>query len=124
MDNFHDLQKSIHPKDRMSHDFLILLLEQLFGKSDNIRVDMDIETEENHAIVKSHWKTIREYYGVPDSVKYVQKCVRQTLMQIVNRLNQKYQFTHQLKFEHKRHDYYDKEQKKKITERWNLMTLI
>jgi hypothetical protein len=124
MDNFHDLQKSERPEERMSHDFLILLLDQLFGKHDQIKIDMNDENEKNHQIIKTQWRMINQYYNIPSSVKYNQKCVRQTIMQIVNHLNAKYQFAQPLKFEHKRHDYYHKEQKRKVTDYWTELNLI
>jgi hypothetical protein len=120
---FCDLHNSEISEDRISHDFLILLLDQLFDQHDNIRIDMDTESEHNHEIIKLQWKMITKYYELPVRVKNNQKLVRQTILQITNRLNQKYRFTHPLKFEHERRDYYDKEQKRKITERWNVFKL-
>lgn len=116
--SFNDLFKSEHPEDRMSHEFFIFLLDKLFGKHVDIRINAETESQQNHEIIKKQWKQIREYYGVPDSVKYTQKCVRQTIIQIVNRLNQKYGFIKPLKLEQKRHDYYSKEYKKNITDYW------
>jgi len=57
-------------------------------------------------------------------VKLTQKLVRQTLMQITNRLNEKYHFQNPLRFESKRSDYYDKEEKKKMTDYWSELNLI
>lgn len=124
MDNFHDLLKSDKPDERMHHDFLILLMDQLFGQHDLVIINESTETEENHQLIKNSWKLIRQYYGLPDRVKYIKRVVRQTFVHIVDYLNQKYQFTHPLKFEHKRRDYYDKIQKKKFAEHWAELTLM
>lgn len=123
MDNFHNLQQSVRPDERIAHDFFILLLDQLFGQHDNIKIDHADETEEKHQIIKNNWKMINQYYGIPLSVKYTQKCVRQTLMQIVNHLNAKYQFINPMKFEPKRRDYFNK-QKRKITDYWVELNLM
>jgi len=124
MDNFHDLQKSEKPEERMCHDFLILLMEQLFKQHDLIIIDANTETEENHRLIKNSWKLIKQYYCILDRVKYVKRLVRQTFVHIVDYLNQTYQFKHPLKFEHKRRDYYDKTQKKKLAEHWAEFSLI
>jgi len=124
MDNFHDLQQSTQIDERMSHDFLIVLLDQLFGQHDHIRIDMDTESEQNHDIIKLQWKMIKQYYQLPSSVKNTQKLVRQTLMQIVIRVNQKYQFIHPLKFEHHRRAFRDKVTGKSTAENWIELTLI
>jgi len=108
IDNFHDLRQSSQPEERIYHDFLILLLDQLFGQHDQIRIDMETETNENHATIKQQWKLIHKYYGVPDSAKYTQKCVRQTLIHIVNNINHRHGFIHPIKVVHKRHNFRDK----------------
>ena len=123
MTSFHDLTQSENPEDRIAHDFLIVLLTELFGKSDQIRIDMETESERNHAVIKKHWKSIRIYYGVPDSAKYAQKCVRQTLIQIITRINQKYGLTQPLKMEHKRSDFYQKG-KGKVTDYWIELSFV
>jgi hypothetical protein len=121
--SFHDLLNSDKPEDRLKHDFLILLLTELFGKDDQIRIDLTSESEKNHMVIKKRWKQIRDYYGVSDSVKYTQKCVRQTLIQIVTRINQKYTFAQPLKMEHKRSDVYRKG-KGNLTEYWISLSLV
>ena len=121
--SFEDLKKSDQFDERMSYEFLIILLDQLFGQHDHIRIDMDTESDQNHGIIFLQWKLIKQYYKLPSSVKTTQKLVRQTLMQIANRLNEKYHFQQPIRFENKRSDYYDKEEKRKVTKCWNEFSL-
>lgn len=121
--SFHDLLNSTQPQDRMIHDFFVILLDQLFGQHDQIRIDKQTENKRNHEIIKHNWKMIRLYFDVPDSAKYTQKCVRQTLIHIINKLNQIYGFTKPLKFEQKRHDYYSREKKGNVTDYWTELIL-
>lgn len=122
--NFHDLQKSDKLEERMCHDFLILLMDQLFGQHDLIIIDESTETEDNHQLIKNSWKLIKQYYGLSNQVRYVQRLVRQTFLHITESLNKKYQFKQPMKFERKRRDYYDKIQKKKETDYWAEFSLI
>ena len=117
--SFSDLKTSPNLDEIMSYEFLIALLDKLFGQHDHIRIDMETETEHNHGIIFLQWKMIKQYYKLPSSVKATQKLVRQTLMQIANRLNNKYHFQNPIRFENKRSDYYDKEEKRKVTKCWN-----
>lgn len=124
MNNFHDLHTSDKLEERMCHDFLILLMDQLFGQHDLIIINESTETDRNHQLIKNSWKLIKQYYDLPDRVKYIKRIVRQTFVHIVDYLNQKYQFVHPLKFELKRRDYYDKIKKKKQTDYWSEFSLI
>ena len=121
--SFHELLNSDNPEDRMSHDFLVVLLTELFGKDDHIRIDLTVENEKNHQVIKKNWKQIREYYGVADSVKYTQKRVRQTMIQIVSHINKKYEFSQPLKLERKRKDCYQKG-KGNVSEYWIDLSLV
>ena len=121
--SFEDLRGSDKLDERMSYEFLTGFLDQLFGQHDHIRIDMATESDQNHGIIFLRWKLIKQYYGLPSSVKNTQKLVRQTLMQIANRLNEKYHFQQPIRFENKRSDYYDKEEKRKVTKCWNEFSL-
>jgi hypothetical protein len=116
--SFEDLRGSDQLDEKMSYEFFIFLLDQLFGQHDHMRIDIETESDQNHGIIILQWKLIKQYFGLPSSVKKTQKLVRQTLLQIANRLNEKYHFQQPIKYENKRRDYYDKEQKKNVTEYW------
>ena len=127
MDTFNDLQKSDRGEDRLKHDFLINLLDQLFGKDQHskvIRIDSSIETDERHRDIKNCWKMIQQYYRVNNSVKYTKKLVRQTLMHIVHYLNDKYDFKRPIKFEFHRYDYRKRGIEKKFTDFWTDVALV
>lgn len=101
--SFHDLSTSPQMDDRLAHDFLIALLDQIFGHHEGIlRIDLETETDTNHGIIYLRWKLIRQYYQVPSTAKKTQKLVRQTLKHIVENLNNKYHFTQPLQFVQKR----------------------
>jgi hypothetical protein len=124
MENIHDLKNSTNLEERLSYEFFITLLDQLFGQHDQIRIDMSTETEQNQGIIKLQWKMIKQYYQLPSSVKKTQKLVRQTLLGILNRLNHKYQFKNPIQFEPKRHDFRDKETGKPAADLWNEIKLV
>lgn len=118
MNNIHDLKNSPNPEDNITYGLLMSLVDQIFGQHERIEIDMTTETEKNQELVKIQWKMIRKYFGVPDSAKYTQKCVRQTFIRIVDFLNKKYQFIHPIKLEHKRIDSYSRETGKNFTRTW------
>jgi hypothetical protein len=124
LESFHDLQNSTQLDEKLSYEFLITLLDKIFGQHDTVQINADIENEHNHSIILLQWKMIKQYYNLPSSVKNTQKLVRQTLMQISNRLNKKYNFQKPLKFEQKRHDYYDTDEKRKLTDYWSELSLV
>lgn len=124
MNSVHDLEKSLIIEDHMSYKLLISLLDQIFGKHDDVHIDMSNETKENHDIIKLHWRTIRQYYKVPSCVKNREKLVRQTFMQIVNRLNEKHKFANPIRFDRHKEDYYSRETKVKKTLHWNELHLV
>ncbi len=96
--SFHDLSKSENFEDRQMYDFFINLLDELFGKHDNIQINKECETEKNQELIKSQWNIIKSYFKITASVKHTQRCVRQTIQHSVNYLNHKYQFTQPIKF--------------------------
>ena len=102
MDFFHDLQKSTQFEDKTIHDFLIRLLDALFGKHDHIIINSDSESEKNQQLIKDQWKSISIYFKVPKTVLKTQKCVRQTLKHIVESLNSQYQFKQPIRFINKK----------------------
>lgn len=109
--SFHDLQKSEQFKVKSSHDFMITLINHLFGNiSDNnvIKIDLSLETEQNHEYLKNQWESIHIFYKTPNNIKNTQKLVRQTFKHIVGYLNKTYNFKQPIKFEHKRSDTYQK----------------
>ena len=61
---------------------------------------------------------LTQFFKTPLRLKTTQKCVRQTFLQIINYLNEKYQFANPIKIEHKRSDYRRKEDGKKTTDTW------
>jgi len=127
MNNIHDLKNNQIPEELMIYAFFIGLLDKLFGKHDDIKIDLSIETEVNQGIIHLHWKTIKQLFKISSCVKRNQKLVRQTLLAIVNYLNKTYQFTQPIRFEYRKHDFYDKnriETKKKYTASWTELHLI
>jgi hypothetical protein len=124
LNNVHDLRDSRKLDEQLTYIFLISLLDQLFGKHDNIRIDLSTETEFNHGLILLHWLTIKQTFKVASSVKHKDKLVRQTLFAIVNYLNRTYQFTQPIRFEHQRHDPRDKETGKTKSVCWTELNLI
>jgi hypothetical protein len=98
LESVHDLQKSSQIEDKIAYEFLIMLLDSLFGQHDQIIIDAKCETEENHQLIRDHWKTISIYFKVPKRVKSIKKCVRQTIKNITDYLNNTYQFVHPVQF--------------------------
>jgi len=121
--SFEDLKNSAQPDERMSYEFLIILLDKLFGQHDHVRVDAEAETEHNHGIIFLQWKQLQHYYNLPSTVKKTQKLVRQTLKHIIEHLNKKHHFTQPIKLEQKRHDSYQKG-KGIVTQYWVEICLI
>jgi hypothetical protein len=106
--SFNDLKTSNQLDEQLLYEFFISLLDKLFGQHDQMCINMETETEHNHGIIFLQWKAIKQYFSLPSSVKNTKKLVRQTLLQIVNRLNKKYQFQNPIRMEHKRIDTYEK----------------
>lgn len=123
MENFHSLHNSLIFEDRMSHDLFLALLDAIFGQHERIQITPETESEKNQKLIKDYWTWIRTLYCTPDRVKYVNKCVRQTLLHIVQHLNNTYHFQTPIKFEPKRIDCYDKSIKNKVTRQWTELTL-
>jgi hypothetical protein len=124
MNNIHDLKNSTNLEERMSYEFFIALLDHLFAQHDQIRIDLNTETEKNQEIINQQWRMIKKYYQIPSSVKKTQKLVRQTLLQIVNQFNQKYQFKNPIKFERHDRDFRSKATHKPTTETWVILKLL
>lgn len=102
MDSFYDLQKSTTFQDQTICDFFLRLLDSLFGKHDDIIIDLECETDINQQLIKNQWKPISLYFKVPKRVSNTKKCVRQTVKHIVDFLNNKYQFKRPIQFNTKR----------------------
>ena len=98
MDNFHDLEKSSVLEDQMIHYFFVKLLDMLFGKHDDIMINLECETEKNQQLITDQGKILGIYFGVSKRVISTQKCVRQTLKHMVDHLNNKYQFKQPIQF--------------------------
>jgi len=124
MNNIHELKNSQSFEEQQIYEFFIVLLDKLFEKHDNIRIDSSTETETNHDIIRFHWKMIQQCFKVSPCVKRNQKLVRQTLLAIVSYLNKTYMFKQPIRFEHQRYDYRDKEIGKKIAVFWTELYLI
>jgi hypothetical protein len=118
MNNFDDLGRSSNQSEKLSHDFFVMLLDQLFGQHDNIRIDSSTENTKNHEIIHIQWRMIKQHYSTCSNIKKTKKLVRQTLLQITNYLNQTYKFKNPILFEPKRQDFYDSEKKRKYKEYW------
>lgn len=102
-ESFHDLPKSKELEDKVIHDYLINLLDVLFGKHDNIIIDGDCETEKNQQLIKTQSKIISTYFDIPKRVFSTQKCVRQIMKHITDHLNTRYQFKQPIQFNLKKH---------------------
>jgi hypothetical protein len=125
MENFHILHESMQFEDRMSYEFMIALLDDMFGQHDRVIINTETECEKNRQFIKNNWKLIRQYYHVPDRLKYTQRCVRQTLIHIIDYLNGKYQFKQPIKIEHRRNDYREKGSAgKHVTDYWIEISLV
>jgi hypothetical protein len=118
MNDFNDLKNSPFPEDHITYGLFVSLTDQIFSQHDQIIIDMATENEKNHELIKVQWKMIKKYFKVPDNCKYVQKCVRQTFIHIVDFLNKKYQFKTPIRLEHKRIDSYDRTIGHKFTKHW------
>jgi len=113
MNNLFDLQTNPQFKIKSTYDFLINLLDELFGKDsykDTIKIENNTESEKNHTYILNNWDMIHTLYKTPNCISKRKKLVRQTLKQIVSFLNQTYQFSQPIKFEQKRDDHYQKGQ--------------
>lgn len=99
MNSFFDLEKSSDFCDNMIFLFVTKLVNELFGKSDNIIIDQESETEKNHQYINSQWKAMELYFKIPKRILSKQKIVRQTMKYIVENLNEKYQFNQPLKWQ-------------------------
>ena len=120
MNNFFDLQNFQQFQIKSSYEFLIYLLDELFGKDsykDTIKIDLSSETDKNHKLLLDQWDSIHTLYKTPTSIKKTQKLVRQTIKQIVDYLNETHKFTKPIKFDHKRIDFYQKG-RGKIAKHW------
>ena len=109
MNSFFDLQKSSQYQIKSSYEFLISLLDELFGKDSHtktIKIDLSVETPKNHEFLLNQWDAIHTLYKTPNHIKKTQKLVRQCLKQIVTFLNETYNFTQPIKFVNKRDAYW------------------
>ena len=97
MDSFYDLQKSDQFEDQLIYEFLIKLLDWLFGKHDQIIIDIECESEKNQQLIRDQFSLIEWYFKVPKRVKSTQKNVRQTLKHIIDYLNNRYEFKNPIK---------------------------
>lgn len=104
MDSFSDLQKSTELIDKIRFQFLIAFLNEIFDRQNDIIIDEACETPKNQQLIKDHWKILEAYFKVPSRVKSTQKCVRQTLKNIVDFLNQQYQFKKPITFIPSKHN--------------------
>ena len=84
---------------------------------------METETDDNQQIIHEYWSLLVKYLGLSKCVKHTQKCVRQTMQQVTQRLNEQYHFEIPVKFEHKRLDTWSKEEGKKSTKYWIIFSL-
>jgi hypothetical protein len=92
----HDLANSKEFDVKHSYFFFINLLDEIFGKHDDITVDEDCETHKD--FIKDHWKMIDSLYSMPSSTKSTKKVVRQTLKNIIDYLNTHYQLKNPVEF--------------------------
>lgn len=106
--------------EKLAHDFVLYLVDNMFGQHSHVEIDMTSESEKNHELIKKSWKMIRQLYNVRQNTLRSQKLVRQTMIQIVENLNEQYQFKQPITLDHKRIDSYDrnKDGKKKYTRHW------
>ena len=87
MDSFHDLNQSLIFEDSIRHDIFIRLLDALFGKHDQIIINLECENDVNQQLIKDQFKTLHTFFLIPKRVAYTQKSVRQTLKHIIDFLN-------------------------------------
>jgi hypothetical protein len=97
-ESFHDLSKSKQFEDQVIYDYLIKLLDSLFGKHDEIIIDAECESEKNQQLIKNQSKILIIYFHIPKRVFSTQKCVRQILKHIIDNLNTRYQFKQPIQF--------------------------
>ena len=97
-ESFHDLQKSKQFEDQVIYDYLIKLLDNLFGKHDEIIIDGECESEKNQQLIRNQAKILIIYFLIPKRVFSTQKCVRQILKHIIDNLNTRYQFKRPIQF--------------------------
>jgi hypothetical protein len=103
--SFCDFEHSLNSNEKLLYEFLVALLDQLFGQHDHMRINMETETDHNHGVIFLQWKLIQKYYNVPSTAKKSIKLVRQTLKHITAYLNDKYHFEQPIQFIQKRSAY-------------------
>ena len=96
-ESFNDLEKSDKFGDKMIHNYVIRLLDCLFGKHDNIIIDSDCETEKNQQLIHDQDQILIIYFRIPEKMFSKQNCVCQILKHIVDHLNTRYQFKQPLR---------------------------
>jgi hypothetical protein len=67
-ESFHDLEKSNKFEDKIIYDFFIKLLDALFGKHDNIIINLECENDKNQQLIKDQLKFISAYFEIPKRV--------------------------------------------------------
>ena len=105
MNDFYDLQKSPQMEDPLTYEIVTHFDGSVFGYHDNpMIINMKTETETTHLTMQKNWTCWHNFLRHHYDLKLPRNC-RQTFLQIINYLNEKYQFVNPIKIEHKRSDY-------------------
>lgn len=110
IDNIHQLKDSDDINLHVGYTIFIKILDKIFGKHQGVlKITKELETEENAEFIKSHWKILRNYFGVPSAMRHNQKLVRQVIKYISDFYNNNNEIglVKKIQFSPQKESYYD-----------------